>query len=643
MAEQKQTTATATANTQQMNASKIDALYSWLSYDLQKLKKELLNEMKYSSVQIGSLYDGVKGDTEKSSKAITQEIRYSYIQNQNIYDGLSNMLSETVARIDDVIARLDSFASEELAEGIKEKVASVLPPIEDTLNEIKYSYLQHQSIYESLKTQIDDGVVAKMDEMNARFSLIDQMDEALEEMRQKIAELTELTADNKNLVDQIVAAVPVAENVDYVRISDEVGDKMLEVLGDVLVQQPVAEPVAPAAVENTPVEANIDYDRIIYGTTEKVVESLPYPDKVDYRRIEDMFAAAVSSVVAKALSDLDIDALATKVAEKLQAPAATCEIDYEKLSDMVAAKVAANAAPVAAVETVDYERISAIIDEKLANDSTEEETTFDFVIDDEGIDAIATSVSAKLCEMCAACEETVEEAPEEAVTAEVVETPVEEVAVVEEAAEETMEEVVEKTVVEEPTTEEIAVTKEPEYEEVGGELIDAETGMVVRLKRSFTAKMSQSEEDVKSFYSDLKNALLSYKKVRSNVSWHGDRFNYGRETIAKMGINGKTLCFYVALDPNDEEQFKPTVYHQKNVGDQRAHESTPFMVKVRSAAAVKKAVRLVDALAQKVEAEKMEDAQTVQYAEEFPFMSTKDLLNDGHIKLTKEKKVEFNF
>ncbi len=615
MAEQKN----ATVNNNQAAATKVDALYSWLSYDLQKLKKELLNEMKYSSVQIGSLNSEIKGEQEKASKNISQEIRYGYIQNQSIYDGLTASINDTIAKIDEAIARLDAFASEELAEGVKEKVAGILPPIEDTLNEIKLSYLQHQSIYEDLKTLINENVVAKFDDVNARFTLVEQMDESLEEIRQKISDLAETleSADHKNLVDQIVAAVPVAENVDYVRIADDVGDKVLELLGDVLVQQPEK--------EQEPVEAKIDYDRIIYGAAEKVVESLPYPEKVDYRRIDDSFAAAaakvqggiaqdvlsavVATAVANAIAAIDLDAIAAKVAEKVQP--APCEIDYDKLADMVAAKLSA--------------------------DETEEETTFDFVIDDEGIDVIATRVSAKLCEMCANCEETVEEIVEEPAVEEVVEEIVEE-APVEEIVEEAVEEIVE-----EPAVEEIAVAKEPVYEEVEGELVDAETGMVIRLKRSFTAKMSQSADEVKAYYSDLKNALLAYKKVRSNVSWHGDRFNYGRETVAKMGINGKTLCFYLALDPTDEENFKTTVYHQKNVGDQKAHEATPFMVKVKSAAAVKKAVRLVEALAAKFEAEKKEDAETVDFAQEYPYASTKQLLSDGHIKLTKEKKVEFNF
>ena len=33
------------ADKKQMESSKIDALYSWISYDLQKVKSELLNEL----------------------------------------------------------------------------------------------------------------------------------------------------------------------------------------------------------------------------------------------------------------------------------------------------------------------------------------------------------------------------------------------------------------------------------------------------------------------------------------------------------------------------------------------------------------------------------------------------------------------
>ncbi|MBQ9729579.1 MAG: hypothetical protein IJV80_02085, partial [Clostridia bacterium] len=262
---------------------------------------------------------------------------------------------------------------------------------------------------------------------------------------------------------------------------------------------------------------------------------------------------------------------------------------------------------------------------------------YDVLLDEEGIDAIAEKVVEKLDFSNARFEVYTNAEP----TEEVVEEVVEEVAVVEEPVEEVVEEVVEEPATE-PAAEEVAVAAEPTYQVSGDELVDAETGLVIRLKRSFTAKMKQSEENVKGFYSALKNELTSYKKVNSHVSWHGDRFNLGRDTIARMNICGKTLCLYLDLDPEDPE-FKQTVYHQKNVTGQKAYEGTPFMVKIKSDAAVKKATRLVTALAEKYEAEKEEEFVAVDYAEEFAYETTTKLLEDGLIRTTKEKKVALDF
>ncbi len=244
-------------------------------------------------------------------------------------------------------------------------------------------------------------------------------------------------------------------------------------------------------------------------------------------------------------------------------------------------------------------------------------------------------------------EEAAQEAPVEEPVAEVVEEVIEQQE--ETVAEEVVEEVaqVEETPVQEPVQEapvsasdELAVSLA--FEEINNELVDAETGLVIRLKKSFTAKMRQSDEKVKGYYSDLKNELTSFKKINSNVSWHGDRFNFGRETVAKINILGKTLCFYLALDPNDPE-YKTTVYHQKDVSGQKAYESTPFMVKIKSDAAAKKALRLVGYLAEKVGTEKKENFEAVDYVEEFAYQSTKQLYDEGFIKATKEKKVDLDF
>lgn len=647
------------ADRKQMESSKIDALYSWLSYDLNKLKSELLSEMKYSSVQMGSLYQGIKADSDKSIQAVSQEIRYSYKQNQTIYDGLASLLAEevagkvtaieekttsldtaqeeiksAVAEILESVSKLENVDVELVSEKVKEKVALLLPAMQETLDEIKYGYMQQQAIYDSLSALIAGEVISKLDDVNAKLALLDKIDEALVHIEdndykaviESVAEKTEESvAEHSRQILEAVNAIPVAENVDYGRIVDEVGDKVIEILGEITVPEE----------DKSPVEAIIDYDKIVYGTAEKVVESLPYPEKVDYRRIDESFAKqaekltvsvsdevvanAVSEAVAKAMSSFGLDALASAVAEKIVLPA-PAEIDYERLADMVAEKLSAKEV---------------------------EEPTYEVVVDEEGIETIANKVAEKLCERCAPCEVTVEEPVVEEVVEEVSEElVVEEIAeetVVEEVVEETSQESVEEPVVEEvaPVVEELAVT-ESTVEENLDNLVDAETGLVIRLKKSFTAKMKQSEEKVKQYYSDVKNELKSYKKINSNVSWHGDRFNFGRDTVAKMNICGKTLCFYLALDPENPE-FKQTVYHQKDVGAQKAYESTPFMVKIKSDAAAKKALRLVGYLAEKLETPKDEKFEKVDYTEEFAYESTKQLFDQGYIKATKEKKVDLDF
>ena len=698
------------ADKKQLETSKIDALYSWLSYDIQKMKAELVKEMKYSSVQMGSLYQALQADKDKSSQAISQEIRYSYKQNQTIYDGLATLLTREVgdrlnsmdATTSDIKAQMETNAVavqaqldallpqlvEQLSlESVKQSVENVSSSIEET---VKYSFMQQQAIYDGLLGSIADAV-AKIEDVGAKVELLDRLDAVLAEINARVAAIE--NADYQSLIEsvaekteasvaehtrQVLDAVEnftLPENVDYNRIVDEVGDRVLELMNEVGLNEP-----APA-----PVEATVDYDRIVYGTAEKVVESLPYPEKVNYALIEESVQkavdTAVNSAVEKLVAAFNVDALANAVAAKMQAP----QVDYDLLADMVAEKLsAANTEQtfdvtideagvdqiadkvnekIATVE-LDYDRIAAIVEEKLNKQAENAvEPTYELVVDEEGVQAIAKSVSEEICQMCANCEELCDEACEEQPVEEVVEEapveePIEEVVeeapveeaveeVVEEApAEETVEEVVEEAPAEEAVAEpqaELAVAEEKlTFDELTDQLVDAETGLVIRLKKSFTAKLKQSEDNVKEYYSDLKNELVSYKKINSNISWHGDRFNFGRDTVAKVNICGKTLCFYLALDPENPE-YKTTVYHQKNVGNQKAYENTPFMVKIKSDAAAKKALRLVGYLAEKLGTEKEETFEPVDYTAEFGYETTKQLFDAGFIKATKEKKVDLDF
>jgi hypothetical protein len=162
------------------------------------------------------------------------------------------------------------------------------------------------------------------------------------------------------------------------------------------------------------------------------------------------------------------------------------------------------------------------------------------------------------------------------------------------------------------------------------------------LKRSFIAKLKQSEDDIKTYYSALKNALTEYNKINSNISWHGDRFNFGRDTVARITIIGKTLGLYLALDPADPE-FKQTVYRQKDVSKQKAYEGTPFMVKIKSDGGLKKALRLVASLAERLGTDKEEVFEAVDYVAMYPMATDEEMLEEGLIKATKEKKVALDF
>ena len=65
-----------------------------------------------------------------------------------------------------------------------------------------------------------------------------------------------------------------------------------------------------------------------------------------------------------------------------------------------------------------------------------------------------------------------------------------------------------------------------------------EVQLVTRYRRSFQSRLIQSQGNVQEYYNVLKNALLSYKGVKSRTSWNYEAYNRGRVHVAKM--NAKT-------------------------------------------------------------------------------------------------------
>lgn len=809
----------------------LEDMYRGIAGDLKAVKKDILTEMKYSSLQNGVMYQSF----EQGNKDTYAELKKQ----------LSEICDRMTAKLEETAKKLQSAAANYQAK-------SVVVPAEETAQaetagenasecadravmEIKYLYSQNQSIYESLSSalnELKESAGAFNEEFAAKIEgTLDALDEKIENLlanetdydkvaetvKERVAEtlnfeepdydkIAELVAEkteaqtaahSKEILDTI-AAVPTAENVDYNRIVDEVSDKVLEKVTELLEEK---------SNEEKETKGSAEYDRIVYGTAEKVIESLPPVERVDYTRIaeanaltdetlEKIAEAVAAKIQIPEAEKLDYDKLAETLAAKLPVPEeidydkladtvlaklpAPEEIDYEKLADAVVAKMPVpeaidydkladtviarlpetesldyeRIAEIAnnANETVDYDRISEIVNtandpvdyekiteiannaaanvvvpeseapdydamadavlaklpeseeidyerlayaaaskveipeteaidyEKIANDvaakidipapeqldyerlassvaeriPAPEPATYEVLVDDEGVKSIADTVAAAV--VANIPEAKAPEVDTEALAGEISEkmgTPSYETILDDSGAQMIADAVAEKLtaanytiatlpLIAEETpvvADEVAVTEPEPVEEVSEE---PKEDLVMRIDRSFTAKLKQSDDEVKDRYGMIKNALLSYKKFKSTVSWNADRFNCGRATIAKMNIRGKTLCVYFALDPKDPA-FKQTIYNQKDMSEQKAYAQTPFMMKIKSDLAAKRAVRLVETLAEQNGVAKKKDFEEVDYKKTYRYAGDRQLELTGLLRKSMGKRAVFDF
>ena len=809
----------------------LEDMYRGIAGDLKAVKKDILTEMKYSSLQNGVMYQSF----EQGNKDTYAELKK---QLSEICDRMTAKLEETAKKLQSAAANYQAKSvvvpAEEAAQA--ETAGENASECADrAVMEIKYLYSQNQSIYESLSSalnELKESAGAFNEEFAAKIEeTLDALDEKIENLlanetdydkvaetvKERVAEtlnfeepdydkIAELVAEkteaqtaahSKEILDTI-AAVPTAENVDYNRIVDEVSDKVLEKVTELLEEK---------SNEEKETKGSAEYDRIVYGTAEKVIESLPPVERVDYTRIaeanaltdetlEKIAEAVAAKIQIPEAEKLDYDKLAETLAAKLPVPEeidydkladtvlaklpAPEEIDYEKLADAVVAKmpvpeaidydkladtviarlpetesldyeriaeiannaaanvdydriseivntandpvdyekiteIANNAAANVVVpeseepdydamadavlaklpesEEIDYERLAyaaaskveipeteAIDYEKIANDvaakidipapeqldyerlassvaeriPAPEPATYEVLVDDEGVKSIADTVAAAV--VANIPEAKAPEVDTEALAGEISEkmgTPSYETILDESGAQMIADAVAEKLtaanytiatlpLIAEETpvvADEVAVTEPEPVEEVAEE---PKEDLVMRIDRSFTAKLKQSDDEVKDRYGMIKNALLSYKKFKSTVSWNADRFNCGRATIAKMNIRGKTLCVYFALDPKDPA-FKQTIYNQKDMSEQKAYAQTPFMMKIKSDLAAKRAVRLVETLAEQNGVAKKKDFEEVDYKKTYRYAGDRQLELTGLLRKSMGKRAVFDF
>lgn len=122
-----------------------------------------------------------------------------------------------------------------------------------------------------------------------------------------------------------------------------------------------------------------------------------------------------------------------------------------------------------------------------------------------------------------------------------------------------------------------------------GWIATADQDSRIKPKMSFEMRLRVADEDIKRFYSDIKNELLSYG-VHDRLSRHRENFNQGRINICRMVINGKTLKVYLAVDPDSIDK---RYFHQTDVGHRKGLIEMPTMINVRSKVAARKVKELI--------------------------------------------------
>ena len=158
------------------------------------------------------------------------------------------------------------------------------------------------------------------------------------------------------------------------------------------------------------------------------------------------------------------------------------------------------------------------------------------------------------------------------------------------------------------------------------------TGVDISCSRSFAANLIQSVQQVKDYYSELKNRILSFKGVKSRMCWRNESFNKGRQQLFKIKIRGKTVCLYCALDP--EKFDKSKFFHE--AATSKSFASVPMLVRIRSNRGLKKALLLVDTVMQEHEIPEAKQCSTVDYSSIYPYEETAVLVEKGLIKLSED-------
>lgn len=611
------------------NASKADLILETDLTILEKLSK-LSDELIRTNERISALSKPIAGngnvggpDVQNSIQAeidsVKQEIKYLAAQNESIYLTVQQQLQNLTAAIGGAPVAPLSFASPESVpapraeidyDKLAAKIAEMLP-------------VQEYISPDYIACKVAEQIVVPESHASAQAA-------PAGEPRSVSRVPVDLQLDEEDLADRIALKVGGIKADDF----------------DILVDDDGCSSISKAIV------SGLNYDLISSAIAEKLRVTLEYlaDRETDYEEVASIIGDKIQ------VAGINEDAIAEKAANVLSTYLP--EIDADDIADKIAAQLI-SVMPTAT--EVDGEAISKTVADKLIEAG--ENRDYEIVLDDEGVEKITGQVTGELNKTTGERFDKIEKDIAD-IKAMLASGVIREVAASSAASDEsyvaeeslvTVSDLVEGEITEDVAGQYGEISKlveelDEEPEDAGPEddyeapALAVEDGKsqggvdfenMMKYNRSFIARIIQSTDEQKGYYGSVKTALLSYAKVNSNVAWGAERFNKGRETIARFKIRGKTLCLYLALDP---AEYPYSVYHQVDVSDNKSLHGTPLMVKIKSPRGAKKAIRLIDDMLEKRGAVKRNRVIERDYAAMYPYETIEELIEDGLVKNVEKNK-----
>lgn len=129
-------------------------------------------------------------------------------------------------------------------------------------------------------------------------------------------------------------------------------------------------------------------------------------------------------------------------------------------------------------------------------------------------------------------------------------------------------------------------------------------------RREFSEKLMQLDSKQKDNFNILKNALMKYK-LKNRTTKYFDTFIYKNRVICKIGVVGKSMRLFLALDP---KAYPEGQYPHKDVSMKKRHEKTPYLMKIFSDLSVKRGLKLIQDLINVFQIEVNDDFREKNYS-----------------------------